>query len=362
VLPSATADCDGDGLTDWEEVNVYHTNWNNPDTDGDGVSDGWEVRYGFDPLDASDAGVDADDDGLTNLEEYEHGTNPRSPYLGQMAGWWKFDEAEGSAAYDSSGQNVHGALVNMGDNDRVAGRWGNALSFNGTNSAVRIPRVAGARLASIGEELTVAAWVKVSTNAVAGERVIFSLGTGDGVGAMLSLMDGRPRLQVNVSGEEPRQFAMALTNVVTDGQWVHVAGVYSGSRRSLALYLNGVLLKLNELLPSGAPVLNEGDSYTGAVMTDSLGAVFNGAVDDVRVYQAALSEQAVAELYAGKDVTGEIEFDVVSGWTRRPWAVTPEAEFAEEGEFEPGEHTPPPIPDVSTSESAPVRYREVCCF
>ncbi len=44
-------DTDGDGLTDGDEVHIYHTNPLLWDTDGDGISDGVEVRTGSDPLD-----------------------------------------------------------------------------------------------------------------------------------------------------------------------------------------------------------------------------------------------------------------------------------------------------------------------
>ena len=49
VLPSQTLDCDGDGLTDWEELMTYMTDPEDPCTAGDGLSDGWKVQYGFDP-------------------------------------------------------------------------------------------------------------------------------------------------------------------------------------------------------------------------------------------------------------------------------------------------------------------------
>lgn len=42
-------DTDGDGLFDYEEVNIYNTDPLNPDTDGDGYSDGEEVENGFNP-------------------------------------------------------------------------------------------------------------------------------------------------------------------------------------------------------------------------------------------------------------------------------------------------------------------------
>ncbi len=43
-------DTDGDGLTDYDEVNKYKTEKSNPDTDGDGYSDGIEVASGYNPL------------------------------------------------------------------------------------------------------------------------------------------------------------------------------------------------------------------------------------------------------------------------------------------------------------------------
>jgi len=107
---AATEDTDGDGLSDAEEERLG-TSIRSLDTDGDGMPDGWEVQYGLDPLDPSDAGpvrdypgnynpetynpdgggrkmlaspvrdaswllVDSDGDGLSNLEEYMFGTNP----------------------------------------------------------------------------------------------------------------------------------------------------------------------------------------------------------------------------------------------------------------------------------------------
>jgi pectate lyase len=46
------------------------------DTDNDGMPDWWEIKYGLDPNDASDAAKDKDGDGYTNIEEYLNGTDP----------------------------------------------------------------------------------------------------------------------------------------------------------------------------------------------------------------------------------------------------------------------------------------------
>ncbi|MGM0510632.1 MAG: Ig-like domain-containing protein, partial [Thermoplasmatota archaeon] len=62
-------DTDDDGVPDSED----------DDDDGDGMPDEWEEKYGFDPKDSTDAEEDFDQDGLTNLEEYNKGTYPDNP-------------------------------------------------------------------------------------------------------------------------------------------------------------------------------------------------------------------------------------------------------------------------------------------
>ena len=51
LIDVAALDSDGDGLTDYEEINVYGTAPGSVDTDGDGIEDGVEVGYASDPLD-----------------------------------------------------------------------------------------------------------------------------------------------------------------------------------------------------------------------------------------------------------------------------------------------------------------------
>ncbi len=48
-------------------------------TVGDGIPDDWKIAHGLNPKDPGVAGRDDDNDGLTNLEEYQHGTDPHNP-------------------------------------------------------------------------------------------------------------------------------------------------------------------------------------------------------------------------------------------------------------------------------------------
>ncbi len=54
------------------------------DSDADGMPDDWEIKYGLNPFDPSDANQDLDGDGLTNLQEYQLGTDPTDYYNGVL--------------------------------------------------------------------------------------------------------------------------------------------------------------------------------------------------------------------------------------------------------------------------------------
>ncbi|MEE4358639.1 MAG: hypothetical protein V2I97_19380 [Desulfococcaceae bacterium] len=86
---NADTDDDNDGVPDTEDAFPLDSKeqkdtdndgtGDNADTDddNDGMPDEWEIRYGLNPL-QNDADADADGDGLSNLEEYQQGTDPLS--------------------------------------------------------------------------------------------------------------------------------------------------------------------------------------------------------------------------------------------------------------------------------------------
>jgi len=80
ILEHPLVDTDGDGLTDFDEVNTYFSDATTNDTDGDSMPDGWEVAN--DPavqVLVPDGGGDFDDDDLVNSNEYVAGTDPANP-------------------------------------------------------------------------------------------------------------------------------------------------------------------------------------------------------------------------------------------------------------------------------------------
>ncbi|MHC9510379.1 fibronectin type III domain-containing protein [Kangiella sp. M94] len=78
VEPSADVDTDNDGLSNLEEWQLG-TDATDADTDNDGMQDGWEHTHGFALLDPSDGVQDRDNDGFTNEEEFYSETDPSDP-------------------------------------------------------------------------------------------------------------------------------------------------------------------------------------------------------------------------------------------------------------------------------------------
>jgi hypothetical protein len=79
-ISDSSVDADGDGLTNLEEYN-NSTNPKQSDSDGDNLPDGWELTYGLDPNDntgANGRNGDPDGDTWTNYDEYLSGYHPNS--------------------------------------------------------------------------------------------------------------------------------------------------------------------------------------------------------------------------------------------------------------------------------------------
>jgi len=75
-------DTDNDAVPDKDELEIYHTDINNPDTDGDGYSDWLELVNGYSPLDAAKIKLedsDYDNDGLSDRMELNFHTDIASP-------------------------------------------------------------------------------------------------------------------------------------------------------------------------------------------------------------------------------------------------------------------------------------------
>ena len=114
-------DTDGDGLTDGDEVLLHGTDPTLADTDGDGMSDGFEVANGLDPTDPSDAALDHDADGLSNLGEALAGSDPTNP------------DTDGDTLSDGDEVLLHGTDPTLADTDGGGRRDDQEILVDGTD-------------------------------------------------------------------------------------------------------------------------------------------------------------------------------------------------------------------------------------
>lgn len=82
VFANSLPDIDKDGVSDADEINIYYTNPENPDTDGDGRSDWQELTGGYSPHNPASVKLeknDLDNDGLSDRMELNFKTNLNNP-------------------------------------------------------------------------------------------------------------------------------------------------------------------------------------------------------------------------------------------------------------------------------------------
>jgi len=202
---------------------------------------------------------------------------------GQLVALWSLDEGEGTTVTDSSGNQHTGVL--KGDPTWTTGVIGGALEFDGDGDYVDLGTSPSF---DITDRITVAAWIKVTSFDVDWQTIISK---GD-VAWRLSRSQGN-NLHFACTGLWP-EWVHGTANV-NDGQWHHAAGVYDGA--TLRLYVDGQLDV--SMATAGRINVCEYPVTIGENLEEPQRA-WNGTIDEVRLYNYALSEMEVRALYDAK--------------------------------------------------------------
>lgn len=225
----------------------------------------------------------------------------RPPATGEIA-HWALDTGTGTEAADSSGNGLDGTL---GSNLSTTG-WVNttapiseanpyALRFDGQDDYVSLP--SGGPLNIASNAVSVSLWVNLDKlpSELGGPSyagifdssndayIIYEDDTTDELRFKITDFDG--------TAERPGISAADLET----GRWYHVVGVYDGEMGTASIYLDGQLVDSHT-----------NSQLTGAVRTGQVAALgrdganaryfFDGQIDDVKVFDRALSVTEVALL------------------------------------------------------------------
>lgn len=309
-LDENKADTDGDGLNDSEEL-TYYTNPLRADSDGDGLTDytevvtGWLVPYddnGHTTRIWSDPNVaDFDNDSLTDLEEFIFATNPWTATdpsilrtlvtfdgLGVVEKsaplvYLPFEETIDRGFFsDESGYGLRFTCDQTNGACPAAaqtGQIGRAADFDGNDQL----HLLGQTL-NIGPELTLAAWINPDTIPSSGFQRIITVGSEK---AVLRIENQKLDFYVKIDGVIHH---VLVPNVLQTGVYQHVAGTYDGEM--MRVYHNGVEVGSRKMLGSV--------DNSGAVRINHTNEAFDGRLDEVAIFDIALSDTQIRELMTGR--------------------------------------------------------------
>ncbi len=204
-----------------------------------------------------------------------------------LVGAWLMDDGNGDKVSDSSENGLDGMIV-KGEPEWVGGKYGGALEFGGSDM-VTVQDDPKLDL----ETFTLAAWVNIP--AITGVWQIIASKESRGPTARNYGLFGHSNSGV-VHYSFTTNFAWNSFNAqtaVTDGKWHHVAGTYDGT--TFTLYLNGAVD--GSIAPGTKPDSHDQALFIGGC--DIGNYWMTGAIDELALFDRALSEAEVSELKDG---------------------------------------------------------------
>lgn len=216
-----------------------------------------------------------------------------------LKGYWSFNEGTSTIATDFSRNYATGTLTNMESTDWVAGKLGKALEFDGGGTeyvdlGLVIPGISG------NAAFTMCAWV--NTDSVSSVQTIVATGN-----PAVSLNAAALFLNANSNGSLSMEFggsktAGSATGLIAVGRWYHVCGTKTAGaiNTTSALYINGINTSISTA-STDIPSIATTDASIGRFVNTG-GYDFDGKIDEVRVYNRALSASEILTLYRSGSV------------------------------------------------------------
>jgi hypothetical protein len=244
-----------------------------------------------------------------------------------LVAYWNLDDGAGDVAADASGNGHDGTF--SGSPQWAEGLYGGALRFAGTPDRVIVPFHPDL---NPEEAFTVTVWANVEPGSSSWRSPITSRDDGPQRGYILYAGDnGNWQFWIGTGSA----WSNAEGPAVQMGEWTHVAGVYESGQQTL--YINGV----QEGQVAGTISINAESVLTiGAGASDVAAGnyFFVGLLDDVALFNTALTEQEIQDIMAGfsstqaskpipEDGATDLPRDTSLRWTPGTFAVEHDVYF-----------------------------------
>ena len=229
------------------------------------------------------------------------------PSLGNgLIAYWPLDEVQGTKTPELvNGYDME--LTNLSAEDVVEGRIGNAFSFSNEKQTLlsRVHDADDQLPANKHESHTVSMWSKVDGNGQNDLRLFSEANTGNSdplfnIGTANNGASGSIDFYIRQSGW-PQVNHIKSTAEPYDGEWHHVVFVQDGGERRV--YVDGELDDL-EIAAKPDGTFNVNDTTIGGILRADPSHWVTGLIDDVAIWNRALSDDEVGSLFANGVPTG----------------------------------------------------------
>jgi len=203
---------------------------------------------------------------------------------GDPVAWYTFS----GNAQDDSGMNNHGIVNGATLTENRFGNADCAFSFNGTSHHIRVPNSSSLNFTNA---ITVSFWMNASELYSSRESYPISHGNWEN------------RWKISIIPEKKIRWTVKTTDGVKDldsqikvstNAWYHVVGLYDG--QNFELFINGNLDSHSSF--SGTLLTTSIDLMIGQVLPNVTEYNFKGSLDDIAIYDYALSIEEITELYS----------------------------------------------------------------
>ena len=206
----------------------------------------------------------------------------------RLVSYWSFDDAGAGTALDLIGGNngtVTGATATTG----VKGLANTAYAFDGTSKYINMVNNAGSLNV---QNYTLSVWVKQIDASATGRILCKSPHSSTNVDFMLLTEGYEIRLSSYVSGVSWYNLVTTTNEISTNNTWYHIVGTYDST--NMKIYKNGGLVISS---PKNLNTPIGGTLDIGAYCWGNRSGSFNGSIDNVRIYNKALSAEEVLSIY-----------------------------------------------------------------
>src|SRR3989338_9026057 len=213
-----------------------------------------------------------------------------------LVGYWSMNEGTGTVAGDGSGNGNRGILT--GGPTWVDGKRGKAINFDGGDDYVNAGSAGNFERTN---SFTVSLWIKRNPNPTVTAAVVAKeVGSGTFQGWGLLILGGAANdpYRINIANTSGTNNLLVEYPRTNDSGWHHVVFTYNGTSvaSGVFLYEDGISKTQTIIADTlSASILTATNFQIGA--RDGAASLFSGSIDDVRMYNRALSAAEIQALY-----------------------------------------------------------------